>query len=433
MYVPSVGEILDLIDRAIALYDKIQAPPDQIKTMRRQMGGLRSNLQSLQHLLSNKRGMAGLQPSQTRDIEEVMEEIRAKIVEVDEIFHKWENRSNGPFGFQFRFQKVPQALFALGSSPKKLEELGHELDRLKNEVGDRERRLQSFALNAIIAQNQQRQLRKPAAQARPPAALRPAPVNVPAKPAVQAPALPVPAVQVPDVKAPAVQTPAVPLPIRHLQANKMDLSVIFVDSINESRSIVAQAYTQVVRSWTVRHDPSAWRISHIHSAGIFIKAQSDIINWPDSIDPQKMRPGATLPNQIAIAALFENRLLNSAYKDRIRDNVSQQHSRGLSKDMFSTYDYIFVFLESEVQLLEKLREHLNAKGSRARIVLLGKYTASQFGNNEIREPNKANQGNAIQYRGVWNERVSRIRFALKGFLKQELGWVQPPTNDPHQK
>ena len=71
--------------------------------------------------------------SQTIELKRIMEEIYKDVCKINKILERWETNT-GPGGLQFRFRNVGQAVFALGSSPDELKKLSDSLDRRKGEV-----------------------------------------------------------------------------------------------------------------------------------------------------------------------------------------------------------------------------------------------------------------------------------------------------------
>ena len=191
--------------------------------------------------------------------------------------------------------------------------------------------------------------------------------------------------------------------------------------------MVSQAYASLIREWTVRTQ-SRWRISEIHSAGLYVKAVSDIVPVQESLG-WKMHKGGKAPNEVALAALFDNKLFNYAYKEQIKHSASQHKARGLRRKTFIRYDYIILFNRFDRNIMEKLRDATHKQlgkdfvnKDKGKLVVLGEYGNS--GNAEIWEPRKEGE-EKTQKREDWNRTVANIKLSFKGFLKKELGWVQP--------
>jgi hypothetical protein len=128
-------EALSIVKKAVETYKTIREAPEQVKKVGRRMERLESYLEALKELLNNKQrhALASLRPIQTRELEIILKDIEEDAGKVYAILKKW-NENVGPFGFQFRFRSVGEALFALGSNPDKLEELNKEIELHKNDV-----------------------------------------------------------------------------------------------------------------------------------------------------------------------------------------------------------------------------------------------------------------------------------------------------------
>lgn len=97
--------------------------------------------------------------------------------------------------------------------------------------------------------------------------------------------------------------------------------------------------------------------------------------------------------------------------------------------MFRRFDYIFVFTFENSVELQKLRqlvkkdpelgERLVPK-EKGRIVMLGEYRDKN--SSEILGPKIVD---GVATRDDWNKCTSKIKLAFKGWLKEEMGWVQP--------
>jgi DNA-directed RNA polymerase subunit F len=128
-------EALAIVKKAVEIYQKIREAPDQMKKVGRRMERLESYLEALKELLNQKRrhALASLRPAQTRELKVILKDIEDDADKVYKILEKWD-KNIGPFGLQFRFKSVAEALFALGSNLKNLEELTEEIELHKNDV-----------------------------------------------------------------------------------------------------------------------------------------------------------------------------------------------------------------------------------------------------------------------------------------------------------
>jgi uncharacterized protein (DUF342 family) len=131
----SPGEAIAIVKKAVETYKKIREAPEQVKKVGRRMKRLESYLEALKELLDQKKrhALASLRPAQTRELNIILNDIEEDAEKVYKILEKWD-KNIGPFGLQFRFKSVGEALFALGSNPDKLEELTEEIELHKNDV-----------------------------------------------------------------------------------------------------------------------------------------------------------------------------------------------------------------------------------------------------------------------------------------------------------
>ena len=281
-------------------------------------------------------------PNQAVELRETIKEITADAKRISRILEQcYENA--GPGGLHFRFDIIAQSFFALGGGAKELEKLANNLKRGRDSISEQLIRLQGHGMNVLLA------------QANNPIRRSPSPRKI-----------------------------------------RKNLSILFVDSVNESRSamttlwsayakywkpgrsVVSQAYAELVREWTVRtgnHFP----ISRIHSAGFHVESRGDLIDMQKSLN-FKMIPGGKTPRGVALAALFDNKLFNYPYKEKINQSVQQQTSRGLTRLTFLKYDYLILFNYSDRATIERLKDAvLNKFGERAvakgkaETIVLGKY------------------------------------------------------------
>jgi hypothetical protein len=98
-----------------------------------------------------------------------------------------------------------------------------------------------------------------------------------------------------------------------------------------------------------------WLIARIHSAGLRVKARSDLIDVQQSLGI-KMLPGGKTPRGVALTALFDNHLFNYPYKEKIKQSVKQQTSRGLTQLTLLRYDYLILFNYSGIARIERLKD-----------------------------------------------------------------------------
>lgn len=217
-------------------------------------------------------------------------------------------------------------------------------------------------------------------------------------------------------------------------AMRKDYSIIFVDPYDTARAVVAEAYMKLVKGWTMGTGGD-WRFEIMHSAGFFISSRSGVVDLVQSMEytypsyKLQMEEGHKPPRPTALDALFDNKMFNYPFKPEVKREIEARRSRGLGKTMFKHYDFVIAFTNREYDNLMRLRKaliaregrHAVTRGGKGRIIHLGTYNSgAQKGRpREICAP--SGDGNQEE----WNARVGQIKTAVKGFLKQEMGWKQP--------
>jgi protein-tyrosine-phosphatase len=366
-------EAIDIIERAIELYKKVKDMPEQIKKIGRRMERLDGYLHELQDLLDTKKnpgGIASLRPVNTAQLEAIMKDIKKDGQKVYELLRKWE-KNIGPGGVVLRFDWFAHLVFAMGSSPDKLDELADDIDKHLVDINHFIVILLGFAQNKQLVQ-----------RAPPP----PSPKLAPVTPSPQG------------------------------------FNVLFVDGFNVGRSRIAEAYCLLLgRSTIAIQGTSSWKVNKIYSAGILPTQKTSCAQ--ELVDlGEKLVPGGAVPNSVAVESLFDNKSFDFPFKQRIREELEKSKSKGLPAQLFAEFDFVVVFTKGHELKMIKLRDMLIEKhGSSARprgkgkIVLLGDYLTGKPGS-EIFEPQST--------RDEWNKTTAIIKASLKSFLKQDIGWKQ---------
>lgn len=213
-----------------------------------------------------------------------------------------------------------------------------------------------------------------------------------------------------------------------------DYRIMFVDPYNVARSVVAEAYMNLLQGWTVGTG-GGWRFKTIHSSGFFVRRRGGLVDLVESMEctypsyKLPMQEGKQPPNSTAMAALFDNAMFKYPFKDELKRIFEARRSRGVKNATFKSYDFVIAFTNREYDNLMRLREAVTARegrqsvtcGGKGRIIHLGTYiNGSRKGRpKEILSP--AGEGT----REEWNARVGQMKTALKRFLKQEMNWEQP--------
>lgn len=210
-------------------------------------------------------------------------------------------------------------------------------------------------------------------------------------------------------------------------------NVIFVDSFNSGRSVVAQSYLYLVHQWTTRTN-NYWPLSKWESAGNRVSSRSAFAEQTAALKPGfQLVKGDTPAFATAVNALFDQPYFNYEYKRPIRENALKRKSRGLPADLFSGNDYILVFTREQRDMLESLRERHRATlsgeakkaTSRAKIELLGSY--GNLNKAEIGAP----RGDDSDMEKKWQGIVRNTKTCVRAFLEQQCGWQKPAFKDGH--
>lgn len=362
-----IGDCITIIDKAIEIYKKIRDAPRQIDDVTERMVDLRGYMTSLRGQVVET-PLARLSLDVRDQINTTLERIKADVRKIDDILEKWRTK-RAPGGLTFRFDSVNRTFFSLGSSPKELRDLTENIDRRKGEIVSYMIMLNAVGVNKLLS--------VPTTQKQP---FRPPP-------------------------------------------RKEKYSIIFIDSHNKGRSLVAQAYAQLVREWTVR-TKNPWLVDKIDSAGLLVAAGSATAALQTEMG-MHLLDGGKAPVPTALAALFDNDRFNYPYKKDVRQTTESWKSRGLPKDLFTTYDFILLFNTSSAANLERLKTALPQKKGKSatengmgEIVMLGEYGKS--GNKQIWDPPSP------YTKDGWNKVMANIKVSFREFLKKETGWAQPP-------
>ncbi|KAK4119422.1 hypothetical protein N657DRAFT_581703 [Parathielavia appendiculata] len=219
---------------------------------------------------------------------------------------------------------------------------------------------------------------------------------------------------------------------------RRDYKILFVDPYNEARSVVAEALVKLLGQLTLQAR-GEWRVDEVRSAGFFIWDKNDCIDMTSCLNYSYKSyrlpwwSGGKTPNPVALAALFDNKWCDYPFKKTIGESTAAHLSSGMTRDMFSRFDFIITFTIREhdnvIKLREAVRKEAEFRGGglppgKAAVLQLGTYLESR--RNVIREilhPDKV--ADAAKHRENWNWKVAEIKLALKAFLKRELDWAQP--------
>lgn len=383
----SFGDVLALVQAALEIYNQIKDGPELLKNLGEEIKSLKLFILSVKELVNEETNtaLARLRPMLTEQARADIKNLEQSTLPIKELFWKYKN-DQGPFGVTFRFKTATDVYFALGYSKETLNEMRDAVARAKQRLMHTLQLMGIFGTNALLSNAW-------IGSTFPPDRLRPQ-VN------------------------------------QQESTNRNAPGIIYVDPRNLGRSRVAEAYTKLLREWTVRTGGKP-PVSFVHSAGFFVEDRSDCVDILKRLDlqlTQEFSRSNKPPLEVAMAALFENKYFNYPYKAQILEAMMAQKSRGVTKGIFKV-DYILVFTRREYNNLLQLRKALSGlygatmvPEGKGRIVHLGQYLA-QGKTVEILDAMKDNKGNLS--RENWNKTVGQIKTAVKGFLKEELNWKQP--------
>ena len=386
----SIGDILTVIDFAIATFEKIHDAPEKVEKIGKGMRSLRRYLAELKELLASnsKHGLAAQRPTLVARIEEIVHEIEKDAKEVQVLLDRWYNKI-GPGGFELRFTLVANALFAIGSSPSKLDSLTTSIEKHQTDLDRQLDLLKAFAQEVMQLEQKKREDRLEAMLSE----------------------------YIKNANRPMVPPPR-PSLIRS------DFQVIFIDGANERRSIIAEAYCKLLRGWTQKRNDT-WRIKYAYSAGYRVKWRSDCVDMTKRI-VKNMEDGNKPPDKIAFDALFSKVWTADQIQGTVKQETEAKRSRGVWKDFFANFDYIFVFDKASLETLNMLREAFKivygtsvVPEGKGKLVHLGCYTSD----GEVKDfPDLDLPSLVFTPTDRANKVLGMIKDSFKTWLTREMGW-----------
>ncbi|KAL1842115.1 hypothetical protein VTJ49DRAFT_5994 [Mycothermus thermophilus] len=437
----TVLAVAELVQKALEIYRRIDDLPDQMAQIGRRMKQLNNVLVVFHEFIQSqeqnaKRTTAGsgkqsLLSGQLNDLREVFDDIKFTAKKVHDLFDRYENGIlSRSLDLEFRKPLFARVWFAVFDNPAdRAEALIREIDGYCTN------------LNVYLNLLNLKKAYKPRSK-RPKTAVVRKPS--PAKGSGSRPAaVPAPAAAAALSAGPSLNvTPASP-PVRR------DYKILFVDPYNIGRSVVAQALVSLLGRLTKRARGD-WRLDAVQSSGFFVRRYGGCVKTIENLTyshptfRKPLFPGGERPKAAAMAAVFDNKWMNYSFKKEIRDEMTARTSRGLSRDIFSYYDFITVFTLREHDNMVRLKAALRKEeqssglgsrpvsdsgtvwhGGKGRVIQLGMYLARKKG--ELREIwGPRDTTDPVKEREQWNQKVSEIKVALKEFLRQEMEWT-PPT------
>lgn len=412
MDIGTVLAVAELVQKAIAIYERIESLPQQMAQMGRRMEDLNMFLVRLQRFIEKGAGGSDkpggnqnkpktvLMSGQVDDLRRLLGRIKTSAEKVYDIFDRYKKGIlSRSMGLEFRASWASHLWFSLfDNSADKVKAIMEDIEQERSQLRD------YLVLMAVEKAYEPRPGRQPERTSALATTRRPVPSPSPAPP-------------------------------------RQDYRILFVDPYNEGRSVVAEAVVKLLGQLT-RKARGDWRVAEVQSAGFFAAKGSDCVDVIDGLQYSQKSfkkpwlPGGKSPNRTALAAIFDNKWCDYPFKKDIRAEMAGRSSCGLKKDMFSRFDFIIVFTLREHDNMVKLKEALSRDKTGAsvgvprgkgRVLQLGTYLGQKKG--EVREILDAEVSDPIKNREKWNQKVSEIKTALKGFLKQEMKWAQPEDKD----
>ena len=200
-----------------------------------------------------------------------------------------------------------------------------------------------------------------------------------------------------------------------------NLDLVFAAVINmvEVRSIIAQAYLEFVRIWTVNHS-GEWLFNRVESAGV--QVANKFAKRASKSQSKLLVKGGNSPDKAALEAISgKNSFFRSEEKNDILARIAQHRSRGIDYRHFRKFEYMLCFDESVYWTL----------------VMFAKCCKEPYGD----LPSYACLPKIILVKGVklktaaadWDagdtsKLVKSIRDGIKSFLNTEYNWQRPPAS-----
>ncbi|KAK3358547.1 hypothetical protein B0T24DRAFT_643787 [Lasiosphaeria ovina] len=433
---------IEVVQRAIAIYHRVDELPSQMKHLGRRMERMNLFLVRFEAFVTNRpdTAYAALFSGQKDELAGVLESINGHAATAHDLFDRYEKGIlSRTHDLQFRIKWATQLWFALvDSTPEKIQAVMDdiEFDRLllSDYLGLMNAQGVEILVNNVKLQPQtgddagtEKDKTKSNKEEKHNSKKDKKGANA-NKDNEKQPTSPLAVVS----KRPSPSPSPSPMPPRR------DYKILFVDPYNLGRSVVAEALMKLLGQLTLRGNGS-WRISEIHSAGFFTKNQSNCVDVIEGLDYSYesfnlgVRERNEAPEAAALAAVFDNNMYEYPFKKTIRDALAGRSTHGLRQDMFRHYDFIIVFTSREHDNVIKLKEALHRGGGaslsqlprgKGRVLHLGAFVARDGGRpREIVTPPK--NPDSAAFRHDWNVKVAQIKTAIKRFLEQEMAWQRP--------
>ncbi|AEO70963.1 e202bf29-9545-4954-8e64-25cf408e789f [Thermothielavioides terrestris] len=416
----TVLTVVDVVRKAIAIYERIESLPQQMARLGQQMERINIFLVRLEAFVRAKPTTAAamLYSGEREDLAKILGAIQTNAAKVYDLFDRYEQGIiSRSMELEFRAKWMSRLWFSLvDNSPDKIQAIMEDMDSALKVLS------YYLALMPLMAANNAAPALPASAQPRPDRSPRPG--RSPNRKTAAPP---------PAAAAAAKHTTGSP-PLPSPAPPRREYKVLFVDAYNTDRSVVAEALLKLFRQLTLK-DRGDWPIAVVESAGFFVKAGSDCVDLIDGLNysfesfKKPLIAGGQTPGKVPLAAVFDNKWCDFPFKRDVQTELAAHSSRGMRRDMFARFDFIAVFTRREHDNMIKLRAQVTADGTAAvprgkgRVVQLGAYLTRPGGVvREILYPLK--NGDGSKDREAWNRKVAEIKTALKKFLEQEMDWKQ---------
>lgn len=203
------------------------------------------------------------------------------------------------------------------------------------------------------------------------------------------------------------------------------LEILLVDGTNGSRSIIAQAYLELLRTWTANAN-GTWLFKRADSAGLHVRTpfRASTAGKLSHADASRIDPGRPCFKAALDALAGDDQYFASKdsprEKSAIFDRVRMHKGQGLAARDFARYHYILCFDWSTLRALRQLSRKARAQNSP---------TASQAAKANTVETKAPVR--IMMLSGVGKAKmplpqlVRKIRPAIKEWVETELDWMRP--------
>lgn len=404
--IDTVFQAVDLIKKAVELYQRIDGLPKQMTTLGRRLEQLSIFLGHLAAFAKAKSQTAydKLLSGQKEQLQDILVSIKGDIDAAYDLFDRYEKGIlSRRHDMQFRVKWAAQIWFSLAeNTPEKVGALIKSIDDDCMFLNHYFALMNAQGIEHMINNNN---------------------TNTSTSASTNTNSLAAPGGLLPKPK--QRSRSASPMP-------RTDYTIIFIDPYNQARSVVAAAWVYTFMAWTLKSKAN-WRIKHCHAAGFFVKNRSDCtdliekLNYSQKSFKKPFKDGGVSPDKVPREALFDGKHYKYPDKKVVEDKVGSWRSRGVTKSIFKDYDYIVVMTNREHDNMIQLKKALikqqgpsAAPRGKGKLLMLGAYQSPP---GEILDAPKNKDGS--NNRANWDKKVGQLRTAIEAFLSEEFRWEQP--------